>query len=135
MLKGFKKFLVRGNAVDLAVGVVIGGAFQGVVQSLVKDIITPVLTIITGSSNKFSSLSFVLAEQAINYGELLNAVISFILIAAAIYFFVITPLNKLTELTGKREIASTKTCGDCLSDIPTGARKCRFCGALQTKQV
>jgi large conductance mechanosensitive channel len=127
MLKDFKAFILRGNVVDLAVGVVIGAAFGAVITSLVTDIFTPVLAI-PGSTN-FSNLKFNVGGGEILYGNFLNALISFLLIAAAIYFFVVRPVNTLmARRTTEPDVESTtRECPWCLSNIPTGARACAFC--------
>ncbi|CAN5268421.1 large conductance mechanosensitive channel protein MscL [soil metagenome] len=129
MLKDFKAFLLRGNVVELAVAVVIGAAFGAVVTSLVEDLVTPILAI-PGSAD-FSSLTFTINESVFRYGEFLNAVISFFTIAAAIFFFVVRPVN---ALMAKRKTepdveSTTRECPECLSSIPLGARRCAFCTA------
>jgi large conductance mechanosensitive channel len=101
MLKGFKEFIMRGNVVDLAVAVVIGGAFTLVVTALVKDIITPIIAAIAGKPD-FSSLSFTINKSHFLYGDFINNVINFLLVAAAIYFVVVLPIKKLTELRARR---------------------------------
>ena len=129
MLKGFKQFILRGNVVDLAVGVVIGGAFGAVVNSLVADIMTPFIGAIFKAPD-FSGLFSTLNESKFMYGKFLNALISFTIVASSIYFFVVTPLNKLTAYTKKPENPvepTTKKCPECLSEIPKEARKCRHC--------
>ena len=129
MLKGFKQFILRGNVVDLAVGVVIGGAFGAVVNSLVADIMTPFIGAIFKAPD-FSGLFFTLNESKFMYGKFLNALISFTIVASSIYFFVVTPINRLNALTKKDEKTTeptTKTCSECLSEIPKEARKCRHC--------
>ncbi len=129
MLKEFKKFILRGNVVDLAVAVVIGAAFNSVVQSLVKDMITPLLTAIGGKPN-FSSLVFVINGSRFSYGEFLNAVVSFLILATVVFFFVVTPINELTELSQKSQKTvdpTTKKCPFCLSEIPAKAVRCPFC--------
>ena len=101
MLKGFKEFIMRGNVVDLAVAVVIGAAFGAVVAALVKDIINPIIAAIFGKPD-FSSLHFTINKSVFRYGDFINAVVSFLLIAAAIYFFVVVPLNTLAERRARR---------------------------------
>lgn len=128
-LSGFKKFLVRGNVVDLAVGVVIGAAFGNVVQALVKDLITPLIGIFGGGPN-LSGLTITLAGQNIQIGDILNALIVFVLIAAVVYFLVVLPVNKLMDrYKPEPKPAPTKDCPECLSAIPKDARRCRECGA------
>ena len=130
MLKGFRAFVLRGNVVDLAVGVVIGVAFGAVVTALVEDLITPIITAIVGKPD-FSTLTFTIHKSTFKYGAFLNAVIAFVLIAAAVYFFVVVPVNKLMAMrkTEPDVEAPTRTCPECLSSIPAGARRCAFCTA------
>jgi large conductance mechanosensitive channel len=101
MLKGFKEFIMRGNVVDLAVAVVIGAAFKAVVDALVADILTPIVAAVSGSSD-FSTLHFTIHNSVFKYGDLINQIISFIIVAAAIYFFVVVPLNTLAERRARR---------------------------------
>ncbi len=129
ILDDFKKFILRGNVVDLAVGVVIGAAFGAVVTALVKDIITPVLSI-PGKIN-FPDLSVAVGGGVIRYGDFLNTVISFLLIAASVFFLIVRPVNWLME---RRKAdtplpSSTRECPECLSSIPLKARRCAFCTA------
>ena len=128
MLKEFKQFLLRGNVVDLAVGVVIGAAFGSVVTALVKDLITPLIAAIAQVPD-FSDLSLLINGSKIMYGELLNAIISFLLIATAIFFFVVKPMNLLISRSHKGPPAdpTTKKCPECLSEIPIGAKRCWHC--------
>jgi large conductance mechanosensitive channel len=128
MLSGFKKFILRGNVVDLAVGVVIGAAFGGVVTAFTKDLLTPLIAAIVGKPD-FSSLGFTIGKTAFPIGDFINAVVSFLLVAGAVYFFVIVPLNALTaRLNPHKEAApTTKPCPECLSDIPIEARRCAHC--------
>ena len=127
MFSGFRDFILRGNVVELAVAVVIGAAFGAVVTSFTKDILTPLIGIF-GSPN-FSELSFKVGSANVTYGNFLNALIAFVLIAAAIYFFVIVPLNSLEarRQRGKVETPTTKTCTECASEIPLTAKRCPFC--------
>jgi len=129
-VEGFRKFILRGNVVDLAVGVVIGASFNTVVQSFVKSFFTPIETFISGNG-KLSSLYFSIAGQKINYGDFINALISFIIVAAVIYFFVVLPMNKLQELSrrGKTLDPTTKKCPYCFSEIDMNATRCAFCTA------
>ena len=129
MLKGFKQFILRGNVVDLAVGVVIGAAFGKIVDALVKDLITPFIAAIVGKPD-FSYIGFTIGTTKFPVGDFVNAVVSFLLIAAAIYFFVVTPVNALIARAKRGEVApdpTTKKCPECLSEIPVAARKCAFC--------
>jgi large conductance mechanosensitive channel len=104
MIKGFKEFLLRGNVIDLAVAVVIGAAFGAIVTAFVKDIITPLIAAIFGKPS-FEGLSFTINKSQFNYGDFLNATVNFVLIAAAIYFFVVVPIKHVTELRARRRAA------------------------------
>jgi large conductance mechanosensitive channel len=129
MLKGFKQFLMRGNVIDLAVAVVIGGAFGAVVTALVKDLITPLIAAIVGKPD-FSAIMFEINNSKFLVGDFINAVVSFMLIAAAIYFFVVVPVNALTARVRRGEASpdpTTKKCPECLSEVPIAARRCAFC--------
>ena len=129
MLKDFKAFILRGSVVDLAVGVVIGAAFGAVVSALVKDLITPLISI-PGKTN-FSDLKFTVRDSVFLYGDFLNALVSFLLIATAVYFFVVVPVNKLMarRKTEPDVESTTRDCPECLSAIPQAARRCAFCTA------
>jgi large conductance mechanosensitive channel len=133
MLKGFKQFLLRGNVVDIAVGIVIGAAFGAVVTGLVKDLLTPFIAAIVKVPD-FSGLNFSLNGSKFAYGDFLNALLSFIIIAAAVYFFVVVPVNALIARARKEPPAdpTTKKCPECLSEIPIGARRCAFCTVQQS---
>ncbi len=128
MLKGFKQFILRGNVVDLAVGVVIGASFGTVVTSLVQDLLTPLISAIFKAPD-FSGLMFTINESNFMYGNFLNALIAFILVAVAVYFFVVTPINTLIAKTKKEPPLdpTTKKCGECLSEVPIEAKRCAFC--------
>ena len=126
MLKGFKEFILRGNVVDLAVAVVIGIAFGAMVNALVKDLITPLIAAIFGKPD-FSSLSFTINSSKFLYGEFINAVIAFVLIAAAVYFVIVVPMNALAARRAKGQDPTTRECPQCLSEIPVGARRCPHC--------
>jgi large conductance mechanosensitive channel len=130
MLKDFKKFILRGNVVDLAVAVVIGAAFNSVVQSLVRDFITPLITGISGSGQLVRGTWTIAHRFVLNWGDFLNALISFLIIAAVVFFFVVQPLNKLVSYSHRaRETdeEATKKCPECLSEIPAKAKRCAFC--------
>jgi large conductance mechanosensitive channel len=128
-LGSFRKFLLRGNVVDLAVGIVIGAAFTSIVQALVKDIITPIIGIFGGMPD-LSNWTISVAGQQLLLGNVLNAVISFLLVAAVMYFLVVLPVNRLMDrYKPEPKPAPTKDCPECLSAIPEAARRCRECGA------
>lgn len=131
IFEGFKKFILRGNVVDLAVGVVIGAAFASLVNALVKDLLTPLIGAIAKVPD-FSGLTFTLNGSKFMYGELINAIISFLLVATAVYFFVILPMDKLLTRIKKKEqaVPTTKKCPECLSDIPVAAKRCAHCGQI-----
>ncbi len=132
MLQEFKKFLLRGNVVDLAVGVVIGAAFTSVVNSIVADLLTPIIGAIAKVPD-FAGLSITINESVIAYGKFLNATISFLLVATAIFFFIIKPMNVLVAKSRKEKPAdpTTKKCKECMSEIPLDARRCAFCSQIQ----
>ncbi len=128
-MKGFKEFLLRGNVLDLAVAVLMGAAFGAVVTALVKDLITPLIAAIVGKPD-FSAIVFTINNSKFLIGEFINAVVSFILIAAAVYFFVVLPVNKILARLRRGEAPpdpTTKKCPECLSVVPIAARKCAFC--------
>ena len=124
----FKQFLLRGNVVDLAVGIVIGVAFAAVVQAAVSDLLTPLIAAIFGQPD-FSRLSFTVNRSRFLYGHFLNALISFLIIAFVVFFFVVKPVNALMSLSQRRESPdpSTRKCPECRSEIPIDARRCAFC--------
>ena len=120
---------MKGNAIDLAVGVVIGIAFGAVVTGLVKDLITPLIAAIGGQPN-FSDLSFTIHKSKFLYGDFINAILGFLIIAAVIFFFEVKPLNTLQDRAARRKTPddpTEKKCPECLSDIPVGAKKCMYC--------
>ncbi|HEY0797779.1 MAG TPA: large conductance mechanosensitive channel protein MscL [Candidatus Baltobacteraceae bacterium] len=128
MLKGFGAFLMRGNVVDLAVAVVIGAAFGAVVTALVKDLITPLIAAIVGKPD-FSALIFTINNSEFHYGDFLNAILSFVLVASAVYFFIVAPMNAVMARmrpAGPSEPES-RPCPECLTIIPVGARRCSAC--------
>jgi len=129
MLQGFKQFLLRGNVLDLAVAVVMGAAFGGVVTALVKDIITPLIAAIIGKPD-FSAIEFTINTSKFLIGDFINSVISFLLIGAAVYFFIVLPVKRILARMRRGEAApdpTTKKCPECLSDVPIAARRCAFC--------
>jgi large conductance mechanosensitive channel len=131
-MRGFRTFLLRGNVVDLAVGVVIGVAFGSVVTSFVKDLMTPLIAALFGKPD-FASLTFMINNSKFLYGDFINVVIAFVLVAIVIYFFVVLPFTALIARFQKEPAAdpTTKKCTECLSEIPIGAKRCAFCTSLQ----
>ena len=129
MLKGFREFVLRGNVVDMAVGVVIGAAFGTIVTAFVKDLLTPLIAALVGKPD-FSAYVFEINGSKFLYGDFINAVIAFLLIAAAVYYFVVVPVNALMARMKKEEPLAApdkKTCPECQSEIPIAARKCAYC--------
>jgi large conductance mechanosensitive channel len=129
MLKDFKKFILRGNVVDLAVAVVVGAAFNSVVQAVVKDLITPLIAAV-GGQHDFSKLTFSIHGSTFMYGDVINFIISFLVVAADVFFFVVQPINKIQERANRNktpEDPSEKKCPYCLSEIPVKATRCAFC--------
>jgi large conductance mechanosensitive channel len=131
-MKGFKAFLLRGNVVDLAIGVVIGIAFGAVITAFVKDLVTPLIAALFGKPD-FSSLSFTINNSKFLYGDFINAVLAFVIIGAVLYYFVVVPYTALVARSHKEPPAdpTTKKCTECLSDIPIDARRCAFCSSPQ----
>ncbi len=131
MLKEFKQFLLRGNVVDLAVGVVVGTAFGALVTALVSDLLTPLIAAIAKVPD-FGGLSFTLNGSQLMYGHFINALISFILVAGTVFFFVVKPMNMLMTKVRKEQPAApaTKKCGECLSEIPLEANRCSHCAQI-----
>lgn len=127
-MKGFRDFLFRGNVVDLAVAVVIGGAFSAVVNALVKDIVTPIIGAIGGKPD-FSGIFFTINGSKFMIGDFMNAVVSFVIVAAVIYFFIVIPMNQIMSKLKRDEKKdpSDKTCPECLSSIPLKAKRCKYC--------
>ena len=128
-MKGFRQFLMQGNIINLAVAVVIGVAFNAIVQALVKDMITPLIGAIVGNRVNFSTLSFSVHGSKFSYGEVINAAVSFLLIAAVIYWLIVAPAARLTALTARTKAATDRQCPECLSTVPVGARRCMYCTA------
>jgi large conductance mechanosensitive channel len=128
MLKEFRQFILRGNLVDLAVAVVIGTAFTAVVTAFVKDIITPLIAAIGGQPD-FGDLDFTINGSRFAYGDFINALVSFLIIAAVVFFFVVKPVNTLLDRmrTEPPVEEETRACPACLSQIPQEARRCAFC--------
>lgn len=132
LFQDFKAFLLRGNVVDLAVAVVIGAAFGAVVTALVEDLITPLIAAIGGNQD-FSALDFTINDSIFRYGDFINKVITFVTIAAVIFFFVVVPVNAMMARARKEPPVdpTTKKCAECLSEIPLEARRCAFCTSQQ----
>lgn len=131
MLKDFRKFILRGNVVDLAVAVIIGAAFTTVVNSMVKDLITPLIAAFGGQPD-FSALSFTIHGSKFMYGSFINALLSFLIMSAVVFFFVVQPLNKLmSKIKPSDEVdkPAERECPECLSAIPAAAKRCRYCGS------
>ncbi len=129
MLKGFKEFVLRGNVLDLAVAVVMGAAFGAVVTALVKDLITPIIAAIAGKPD-FSAIAVEINGSKLLIGSFINEVVSFLLIAIAVYFFVVLPVNALMARIRRGEAPpdpTTKKCPECLSEVAIAARRCAFC--------
>jgi large conductance mechanosensitive channel len=128
MAGGFKQFLLRGNVVDLAVGVVVGAAFGGVVAAFTKDLLTPLIAAIVGKPD-FSAIQFTVNGSKFLVGDFINAGVSFVLVATAVYYFVVLPVNALVSRARKEPPAdpTTKKCPECMSEIPIGAKRCAFC--------
>ena len=131
-MRGFKAFLLRGNVVDLAIGVVIGVAFTAVVTAFVKDLVTPLIAAI-GGERDFSSLSFTVNHSKFSYGDFINAVLAFVLVAAVLYYLVVMPYTALIARSRREPPPdpTTKKCTECLSEIPRDARRCAFCTSPQ----
>ena len=129
MLKGFKQFLLRGNVVDLAVAVVIGAAFGAVVTAFVKDLLTPLIAAFVGQPD-FSAIVFTVNGSRFLIGDFINVVLSFVLVSAAIYFFIVAPMNMIMERRRRGQAPpdpTTRKCPECLSEVPIAARRCAFC--------
>jgi large conductance mechanosensitive channel len=129
MLKGFKEFVLRGNVLDLAIAVVIGAAFTNVITAMVKDLITPLIGAVVGKPD-FSEWIVTINGSPFLIGDFINAVIAFVLMAAAVYFFVVVPMNAWIERRRRGEAPAdptTKKCPECISEVPIAARRCAFC--------
>jgi len=128
-MNGFKQFLLRGNVLDLAVAVVIGAAFSAVISALVKDLLTPLIGALAGTPD-FSAMTLTVNGSRLLVGDFLNAVIAFLMMAAAVYFFVVVPMNALTARLRRGEAPpdpTTKKCPECLSEVAIAARRCAHC--------
>lgn len=127
-MKGFRQFITRGNLIDLAVAVIIGTAFTAVVTALVADIFTPLIAAIAGKPD-FSGLVFTVHHSQFKYGSFINAALSFLIIAAVLYFLIVAPVAKITARLTRHKTATERDCPECLSTIPLAARRCRYCTA------
>lgn len=127
-MKGFRTFLLRGNLIDLAVAVVVGVAFNNVVQGLVKDLITPLISAIVHIPD-FRQLTLTERGATFSYGLFLNALISFLLISAVVYFLIVAPVAKVLTLFDRKKSATERECPECLSQIPISAKRCKYCTA------
>lgn len=123
---GFRKFLFRGNLIDLAVAVVVGVAFNAVVQALIADFITPIIAAAGGQPN-FGALAFTVHGSTFRYGAFINSALSFLIIAAVVYYIVVSPAARVTALATRNKAATQRDCPECLSSIPIGARRCMYC--------
>jgi large conductance mechanosensitive channel len=130
-VKGFKDFITRGNLIELAVAVVIGTAFTAVVTAIVTDLIGPLIAAIGGKPN-FASLTFTINKSHFLYGAFINAVITFLIIAAVVYFLIVAPMAKITVRFAKKVDATTRDCPECLSSIPLAATRCMYCTTVVT---
>jgi large conductance mechanosensitive channel len=129
MLSGFKQFILRGNVIDMAVGVVIGAAFASVVSAFTKDLLTPLIAAIVGKPD-FSAIKFTINGSMFAIGDFINTAVAFLLVATAVYFFVVTPVNLLVTRMRKAPVPAdptTKKCPECLSEIPIDAKRCAHC--------
>jgi len=135
MMSGFRQFILRGNVIDLAVAVVIGAAFGAVVTALVKDLVTPLIGAVFGKPD-FSALTVTMNGTQFMVGDFINAIISFLLVAAAVYYVIVVPVNAITARRNRGEAPpdpTTKKCPECLSEVPVAARRCAFCTSPVTK--
>ena len=134
MFKGFKQFILRGNALDLATGVVVGGAFSRVVTAFVEDVLNPLIALVAGVPD-FSAWTWKVHQSTFRIGNFLNAIASFLLVGAAVYFLVVVPVNRLTASLSRGEgeaVPTHKQCPECLSMIPVAARRCAYCTTVIT---
>ncbi len=127
-MKGFRQFLLRGNVVDLAVAVVVGAAFNTVIQAFVKDLLTPLIAAFGGQPN-FSALAFEINKSKFMVGDFINTIVSFLIIAAVVYYLVVLPINALVSMSREEPPPdpTTRRCPECASEIPIQARRCAFC--------
>ncbi|RBQ13945.1 large conductance mechanosensitive channel protein MscL [Spongiactinospora rosea] len=125
-MSGFKKFLMRGNVIELAVAVVIGAAFTSIVNSFVEDLLTPLISAFGGLPD-FKGLTLTVGESVFRYGEFINALISFIIVATVVYFLVVSPYERLSARFRRAEVITTRECPECRSEVPKAATRCAFC--------
>lgn len=128
-MKGFRDFITRGNVVELAIAVVVGTAFTGIVTAIVKDLITPLIGALW-KSNKFETLTFKVHGSTFAYGDLINAVVSFFIISAVVYFLIVRPMALLLTRKAKNVEATERDCPECLSAVPIAASRCKYCTAV-----
>ena len=128
-MSGFKEFLLRGNVIDMAVGIVVGAAFGTVVSAFVKDLLTPFIAAVVRKPD-FSNIAFTINSSRFMVGDFVNQLISFLLIAGAVYFAVVMPVTKLMARLKPAPAPTTKPCPECLSEIPIMARRCAHCASL-----
>jgi large conductance mechanosensitive channel len=126
-VSGFRAFLMRGNIVDLAVAVVVGVAFNAVVQSLVKNMITPLIALLVPKRINFNGLSFYIHGTVFTYGAVINAAVSFLVIAAVVYWLIVAPTDKMIALANRNKADTDRSCPECLSMIPVAAKRCMYC--------
>jgi large conductance mechanosensitive channel len=129
-MTGFRRFLFRGNLIDLGLAVVVGVAFNTLVQALISDLVTPFIATVSGGKHDFRHLTFRINGSRFEYGAFINAVVAFTVIVVVVYFFVVAPANRLATLAEKRAEATERTCPECLSEIPLVASRCRYCTAV-----
>jgi large conductance mechanosensitive channel len=133
LLEDFKAFVLRGNVIDLAIAVIIGVAFGNVIHALVRDLITPLIAAI-GAQPDFGSLAFTVNRARFRYGDVIDATLEFLIIAAVVYFLVVAPMNRLLALRRGPERPTTRQCSECLSEIPREARRCSYCTSPQVPE-
>jgi len=129
VLKGFRAFIARGNIIDLAVAVVIGTAFTALVTATVADIITPLIAAIAGTHD-FSVLAFTFHNSTFRYGSWINALLSFLIVSAVVYYLIVLPMTTYTNRRNRNKAATERDCPECLSTIPVGASRCKYCTAV-----
>jgi large conductance mechanosensitive channel len=126
-MSGFRQFLMRGNIIDLAAAVVVGVAFNAIVQALVKDLITPLIAILINNRFNFNDLAYYHGHTKFEYGSVINAAVSFLVIAAVVYWLIVAPAEKMTALANRNKAATDRPCPECLSVIPIAAKRCMYC--------